>query len=60
MRKRSYMKEVVSRLGALMLIGVLLTSVGTTQVFGDWDKTAYPAIQGTIPIVDGEDYTTNC
>jgi len=52
------MNEVVSRLGALMLIGVLLTSVGTTQVFGDWDKTVYPAIQGTIPIVDGEDYTT--
>ena len=41
-----------------MLIGVLITSVGTTQVFGDWDKTVYPAIQGTIPIADGEDYTT--
>ena len=52
------MKEVVSKLGALMLIGVLLTSVGATQVFGDWDKTVYPAIQGTIPIADGEDYTT--
>ena len=41
-----------------MLIGVLITSVGTTQVFADWDKTVYPAIQGTIPIADGEDYTT--
>ena len=41
-----------------MLIGVLITSVGTNQVFADWDKTVYPAIQGTIPIADGEDYTT--
>jgi hypothetical protein len=42
----------------MMLIGVLITSVGTTQVFADWDKTVYPAIQGTIPIIEGEDYTT--
>ena len=41
-----------------MLIGVLITSVGTTQVFADWDKTVYPAIQGTIPIIEDEDYTT--
>ena len=52
------MNQVVSKLGAMMLIGVLITSVGTTQVFADWDKTVYPAIQGTIPIADGEDYTT--
>ena len=58
MRKRSYMNQVVSKLGAMMLIGVLITSVGTTQVFADWDKTVYPAIQGTIPIIEDEDYTT--
>ena len=52
------MNQIVSKLGAMMLIGVLITSVGTTQVFADWDKTVYPAIQGTIPIADGEDYTT--
>ena len=52
------MNQVVSKLGAMMLIGVLITSVGTTQVFADWDKTVYPAIQGTIPIIEGEDYTT--
>ena len=52
------MNQIVSKLGAMMLIGVLITSVGTNQVFADWDKTVYPAIQGTIPIVDGEDYTT--
>ena len=57
MTKRLDMNEVVSKLGAIMLIGVLLTSVGTTQVFADWDKTVYPAIQGTIPILDNEDYT---
>ena len=58
MTKRSYMNQVASKLGAMMLIGVLITSVGTTQVFADWDKTVYPAIQGTIPIIEGEDYTT--
>ena len=52
------MNQIVSKLGAMMLIGVLITSVGTNQVFADWDKTVYPAIQGTIPIADGEDYTT--
>ena len=52
------MNQVVSKLGAMMLIGVLITSVGTTQVFADWDKTVYPAIQGTIPIIEDEDYTT--
>ena len=52
------MNQIISKLGAMMLIGVLMTSVGTTQVFADWDKTVYPAIQGTIPIIDGEDYTT--
>jgi len=58
MRKRLGMNQIISKLGAMMLIGVLVTSVGTTQVFADWDKTVYPAIQGTIPIIDGEDYTT--
>ena len=58
MTKRLDMNQIVSKLGAMMLIGVLITSVGTTQVFADWDKTVYPAIQGTIPIADGEDYTT--
>ena len=52
------MNQIDTKLGDMMLIGVLITSVGTTQVFADWDKTVYPAIQGTIPIIDGEDYTT--
>ena len=46
------MNQIVSKLGAVMLIGVLITSVGTTQVFADWDKKVYPAIQGTIQLVD--------
>ena len=58
MTKRLDMNQIVSKLGAMMLIGVLITSVGTTQVFADWDKTVYPAIQGTIPIIEDEDYTT--
>jgi hypothetical protein len=39
-----------------MLITVLVTSVAATPAFADWDKTKYPAIQGTIPIEDGQDF----
>ena len=50
------MKQIVGQLAALMLITVLVTSVATTPAFADWDKTKYPAIQGTIPIEDGQDF----
>ena len=48
------MKQIVGQLAALMLITVLVTSVAATPAFADWDKTKYPAIQGTIPIADGQ------
>ena len=48
------MKQIVGQLAALMLITVLVTSVAATPAFADWDKTKYPAIQGTIPIEDGQ------
>ena len=51
------MKQISSQLAALMLIGVLVTSVGASPAFADWDKTNYPAIQGTISITQGQDYT---
>ena len=50
------MRTIFPKLAAVMLIGVLVTSVGATPAFADWDKTKYPAIQGTIPIADGQDY----
>ena len=50
------MKQIVGQLAALKLITVLVTSVAATPAFADWDKTKYPAIQGTIPIEDGQDF----
>ena len=50
------MKQIVGQLAALMLITVLVTSVAATPAFADWDKTKYPAIQGTIPIEAGQDF----
>jgi len=50
------MRQIVGKLTALMLITVLVTSVAATPAFADWDKTKYPAIQGTISIEDGQDF----
>ena len=50
------MRQIVGKLTALMLISVLVTSVAATPAFADWDKTKYPAIQGTISIEDGQDF----
>ena len=50
------MKQIVGQLAALMLNTELVTSVAATPAFADWDKTKYPAIQGTIPIEDGQDF----
>ena len=50
------MRTIFPKLAAVMLIGVLVTSVGATPAFADWDKTKYPAIQGTIPVTDNQDY----
>ena len=38
------------QLSAVVLMCVLVTSVGATPAFADWDKTNYPAIQGSIPV----------
>jgi len=50
------MTTLSAKLAAVMLISVLVTSVGATPAFADWDKTKYPAIQGTIPVTEGQDY----
>ena len=51
------MKQISGKLAALMLIAVLTTSVGATPAFADWDKTNYPAIQGSIPAGDSSSLT---
>lgn len=55
--RRFSMRSIVGKLGALAMISILVSSVAATPAFADWDKTKYPAIQGTIPIEDGQDYT---
>ena len=44
------MKSLIMQLSAVMLMSVLVTSVGATPAFADWDKTNYPAIKGSIPV----------
>ena len=51
------MKQISGKLGALMLMGVLVTSVGATPAFADWDKTDYPKIKGTIPDAESWSYS---
>ena len=43
------MKSLIMQLSAIMLMCVLVTSVGATPAFADWDKTNYPSIKGSIP-----------
>ena len=50
------MRTIVGKLTALVLISILVSSVAATPAFADWDKTKYPAIQGTISIEDGQDF----
>jgi len=50
------MKQIVCKITALMLITVLVTSVGASPAFAEWDKTKYPAIQGTIFVENGQNF----
>ena len=40
-----------------MAIVPLATTLGISPVFADWDKTKYPSIEGSIPIVNSQDYS---
>ena len=40
-----------------MAIVTLATTLGISPVFADWDKTKYPSIEGSIPIVNSQDYS---
>ena len=51
------MKQISGKLAALMLIGVLVTSVGATPAFADWHKTNYPAIEGSITVGESTNST---
>jgi|TARA_B100001540_G_scaffold73551_2_gene66493 hypothetical protein len=56
-KNRVIMKQIPAKLAVLMLVGVLVTSVGATPSFADWDKTNYPAIQGSIPVAEASSFT---
>jgi len=42
---------------AILAIVPLATTLGISPVFADWDKTKYPSIEGSIPIVNSQDYS---
>ena len=54
------MKSLIMQLSAVMLMSVLVTSVGATPAFADWDKTNYPAIKGSIPVDKSSNFNKNC
>ena len=56
-KNRVIMKQIPAKLAVLMLVGVLVTSVGATPSFAEWDKTNYPAIQGSIPVAEASSFT---
>ena len=52
------MIELVSKnIIAILAIVTLATTLGISPVFADWDKTKYPSIEGSIPIVNSQDYS---
>jgi len=51
------MSQISGKLAALMLIGVLVSSVGASPALADWDKTDYPAIQGSIPAGESSNFS---
>ena len=50
-------KLVSKNIIAILAIVPLATTLGISPVFADWDKTKYPSIEGSIPIVNSQDYS---
>ena len=50
-------KLVSKNIIAILAIVTLATTLGISPVFADWDKTKYPSIEGSIPIVNSQDYS---
>ena len=42
---------------AILVTVAIVSTIGLSPAFADWDKTKYPNIQGTIPVENNEDYS---
>ena len=45
-----FVKLNIIKIATLLVIVGLISSVGVSPSFAYWDKTDYPAIEGTIPV----------
>ena len=43
-------------IAAILVIGVFSISIATAPAFADWGKFSYPQIQGTVPVLSGDDF----
>ena len=42
---------------AILVTVAIVSTIGLSPAFADWDKTKYPNIEGTIPVQNNEDYS---
>jgi len=42
---------------AILVTVAVVSTIGLSPAFADWDKTKYPNIEGTIPVQNNEDYS---
>ena len=42
---------------AILVTVAIVSTIGLSPAFADWDKTKYPNIEGTIPVENNEDYS---
>ena len=42
---------------AILVTVAVVSTIGLSPAFADWDKTKYPNIEGTIPVENNEDYS---
>ena len=42
---------------AVLVTVAVVSTIGLSPAFADWDKTKYPNIEGTIPVENNEDYS---
>ena len=49
-------KSAKITIAVILVIGVFSISIATTPAFAEWDKFNYPEIQGTIPVLPGDDF----
>ena len=48
-------KSAKITIAAILVIGVFSISIATVPAFADWGKFSYPQIQGTVPVLSGDD-----